>query len=447
MHLLRPSLALAFTIGWACAGLAQTAPPPQVTKPAASANPVGSSEPTAPSASAADSTAAAGAVTDTAQTNSPAPVAPSVGDSGGAQSNAASSDQQDTATSTQPGQQPEPATSRELVVATYDGAYGEAQALAFFAPFTGETGINLTVRRHGEAAAIRAAIAAPGWDVADIPADLALEACSKGLIEPIDPLTLAPDTAGLAGADDFLPGGLQRCAVASAAWSAVLIATPQPQRGKTIDTLADVFDPRRFKGKRAFPRNPRYLMELALMADGVQPVDVYTLLATPEGQQRAIAKLKPLRDSIVWWTRPEEALKLVASGQAIAGMAYNGRAFMEEMAGTRLLKTIWDGQIYDLNAWVIAKGSPRAQDAMRFVAFATRPDRLAEAARLFPYGPMRRSALPLVGTNPALGVSMLPHLPTAPGNMSKALRFDAGWWDRNEPAVRQQFDSLLAASG
>ena len=38
------------------------------------------------------------------------------------------------------------------------------------------------------------------------------------------------------------------------------------------------------------------------MADGVRPTDVYKVLATPAGVDRAFKKLDTIKTDIVWWT-------------------------------------------------------------------------------------------------------------------------------------------------
>jgi putative spermidine/putrescine transport system substrate-binding protein len=108
------------------------------------------------------------------------------------------------------------------------------------------------------------------------------------------------------------------------------------------------------------------------------------------------------------------------------------------------ITVLWDGQVYDVDAWVMAKGT-RAKSA-EFIAYATRPDRLAEQARLFPYGPMRRSAVNLVAAHPKLGIDMRAHLPTEPANLAGALRSNAAWWSVNEAAMDLRLEQTIAAA-
>ena len=45
------------------------------------------------------------------------------------------------------------------------------------------------------------------------------------------------------------------------------------------------------------------------MADGVKPADVYKVLRTPEGVDRAFAKLDQIKPHAVWWTSSSKALQ------------------------------------------------------------------------------------------------------------------------------------------
>ncbi|MEM9591838.1 MAG: extracellular solute-binding protein, partial [Pseudomonadota bacterium] len=117
---------------------------------------------------------------------------------------------------------------------------------------------------------------------------------------------------------------------------------------------------------------------------------------------------------------------------------YSGRIFRAAVLD-RNLEILWDGQIYDLDAWAIPEASQNKAEAMRFIRFATAPAQLAAQARLTAYGPMRRSALAQVGEHPAIGVDMREYLPTAPENAQKALQFDQVWWDRNGKALNKRF--------
>jgi putative spermidine/putrescine transport system substrate-binding protein len=196
---------------------------------------------------------------------------------------------------------------------------------------------------------------------------------------------------------------------------------------------------KRFPGKRALPDSGRYTLELALLADGVDPADVYTALATPEGADRAFKALDKIKGEIYWWDAAQEPIIWLLERKVVMAAGYSGRIFRAAVGDRQRVGVIWDGQIYDLDLWAIPKGAKNKDGAMRFISFATDPARLAAQARLIAYGPMRKSALDLVGKHPVIDVEMKAFLPTAPDNFKKALKFDDSWWNANGDELQKRF--------
>ena len=95
-------------------------------------------------------------------------------------------------------------------------------------------------------------------------------------------------------------------------------------------TIADLFDTKKFPGKRGLWKNPATNLEFALMADGVAPADVYKLLSTKEGVNRAFKKLDTIKKDIVWWEAGAQAPQLLASGEVTMTTAWNGRIFRRQ---------------------------------------------------------------------------------------------------------------------
>src|SRR6476659_7945222 len=100
-----------------------------------------------------------------------------------------------------------------------------------------------------------------------------------------------------------MPGGLTSCGVASMAWSTAIAFDRQAFTKAQPSTIADLLDTKKFPGKRALPAGPRYTLELALLADGVPPAEIYTTLATQAGADRAFAALDKIKPEIVWWDK------------------------------------------------------------------------------------------------------------------------------------------------
>ena len=120
---------------------------------------------------------------------------------------------------------------------------------------------------------------------------------------------------------------------------------------------------------------------------------------------------------------------------------YSGRIFRAAIGAHQRLDVLWDGQIYDLDLWAIPKAAANKDDAKRFIAFATEPARMAAQAELIAYGPMRKSAITLVGKNPTIDIEMKSYLPTAPDNFHKALKFDEAWWNGHSEELGKRFEA------
>jgi putative spermidine/putrescine transport system substrate-binding protein len=335
-------------------------------------------------------------------------------------------------------------SQQTLNIATWGGAYGRAQEIAVLEPYAKETGTAIATEIYGgDASKVRLLIedAKTPIDVVDVSAGALTTLCDEGVLAPLDPDELKSDGDT---ADDFLPGAISKCGVASVAWAMAIVANRKALQGNAPTAIGALLDTARFPGKRALPNNAPRTLELALLADGVAPENVYQELATPEGADRAFAALDKIRDSVLLWDKPADPMAWVVTGRAAMAAGYSGRMF-RAAALDRNLKILWDGQIYDLDAWAIPETSQNKDEAMRFIRFATAPAQLAAQARLTAYGPMRTSALAQVGTHPAIGVDMQAFLPTTPSNSQNALKFDEAWWDKNGDALSKRFATWAAS--
>lgn len=342
--------------------------------------------------------------------------------------------------------EPEPASveANKLKVATWSGAYGQAQREAVIERFKAERSIDIeVVERMGEDRIdlINGTHGRP-LDAAEFSGAEIEAECEAGQLVK---LAEAGGTAHSGdAARDFLPGSLKPCGVGAFAWSHVIAFNPKLIGKQIPRSLADVFDAEGFPGKRAFFKEPRFLLEAALMADGVEPGDVYQLLSGEEGLERAFGKLEALRDNIVWVDDGKAAMKLLEDGKAVMAQTFSGRAFFAAARGAPI-DLIWDGQIYSMTYWAIPAQSPRQDLARDFLAFATEPQQLAAVAKRFPYGPTRSSALAITKRHLVAGLELDRYLPTAPENMKTALALDEAWWTKNREPVEAKFTAWLSA--
>ncbi|MRX50574.1 extracellular solute-binding protein [Paracoccus sp. S-4012] len=333
-------------------------------------------------------------------------------------------------------------------VLNWGGAFGEAQMEAMGRPFAAATGIHVKmVDADSPPAVLQAQVEAGNVtaDLASVGFPDATRLCEEGLVLPIDPASIAPAPDGTPAAEDFLPNGLGECFVATDIYSMIVgwdrRAFPAGQGPKT---LADFFDTEAFPGRRSAPRDPQFMLEMALIADGVPLDQVYDALGTDAGFERALAKLDTIREDVVWWEAGAQPAQLLADGEVSMALAYNGRIFDAAVNDGMPFEIIWDGQVYEIEGWVIPMGAPDEAAARDFVAFSTAPEPLARLAEEISYGPPRRSSAALVGTYRDGKTEMTPHLPTSEANMARALEVDTEFWADLGPQTKERFSGWLA---
>lgn len=320
-----------------------------------------------------------------------------------------------------------------LTVVTWPETYGHAQASAQLVPFGQASGTNVLIAVYdGGTQELARQVAAKryNWDVIDLELPDAIAACDSGLLERVDAASLPAAPNGTPAKDDFVPGAIGPCWVASVVYSQV-IATASGKPGATEPTrLADFFDTAHFPGKRALSRsNAKFNVEMALLADGVAAKDLYNVLSTPQGVARALAKLDSIRKDIVWYSGATEAAQMLGDGRAAMALMPNWAVFdanNQTPASAVRLGIIWDRQLYEMEVFGVPRGNPKRAKAMDFVRFATQARNLGNMSSWIAYGPARKSALAFVHTNPDMKVDMLPYLPTA--HFETAVAVDDGWW-------------------
>ncbi len=330
---------------------------------------------------------------------------------------------------------------KPLTVVSWGGSYTRSQMLAYVIPYRQKAGEWVEMKTYnGGLAEIRAQIETANvvWDVVDFEQSDLIRGCRDGLLEKIDSGSLPPGDDGTPAKDDFIPGAFTECGVGQTVWSTVVAYNTQRYGAERPATIADFFDVKKFPGNRGLRRDPRVVMEWALMADGVPPGQVYATLESEEGRQRAFAVMDQIKSKIVWWKSGEEPVALLDSGRVSMTSVWNGRTHRPITEQGKPFVVVWDGQVWDIDSWGIPKGSHNRDKAMDFIRFSTGSGPLAEQTKHITYGPARRSALALVAEE----TKRL--LPTAEENLAKALQTDAAWWATHHAALREAFEKWYA---
>jgi putative spermidine/putrescine transport system substrate-binding protein len=318
------------------------------------------------------------------------------------------------------------AHAADLTVVNFGGANGAAQKAAYIEPFQ-KTGKKVVmVEYNGELAKIKAMVETKNvtWDVVEVESGLIGRACEEGLIEKID-------LGKIGKKADFMPEAVHECGVGAFVWSTVLAYNADKLK-TAPKNWADFWNVGKFPGKRGMRKGARYNLEFALMADGVPTKDVYKVLATKAGVDRAFKKLEQLRPNIQWWEAGAQPPQFLVAGDVVMSTAYNGRIDSAQREGKNLQVT-WAGSIYDLDYWVIPKGTPNKDGAEKFIAFASTPEAQKNYAGKIAYGPTNVGALKL------LDAKTLGGLPTSSANVKDAVQNNLQFWTDHGEDLEQRF--------
>ena len=318
--------------------------------------------------------------------------------------------------------------AQELSVASLGGGLQETQQTTLFAPFSQQSGVRLRLQSwDGALATLQERAQGARQDPAmrtggDDPVVVLMEeaplrvACREGLLLPspltLDPADQAPDSAG------------QACGVDG--WPMNLVLAWDRSRIGMAPTWSDFWDVARRPGKRGLRRGPRSTLEIALMADGVVPADVYRTLSSSDGVDRAFRKLDQLKPYIVWWTTPSEAVQIIEAGAVLMTSAPDGEIALADQASHRSFDTQW-AQSLGLNlGWAMPRESTPEQRA------------LGQQLLRFLTDPAHRSAfLTAYAAVPAAGAGS--------GQRHATLMMDDTFWAEHLVALQRRFDAWLGA--
>lgn len=325
------------------------------------------------------------------------------------------------------------AMADEISVISFGGANKDAQVKAYYEPFMKSSGTKIVAGEYnGEMAKIKAMVESKSvsWDAVEVELSEVQRGCDEGLFEKIDYKIVGAKT-------EFLPGAAVKCGVGMFVWSTVL-AYDSAKLKVAPTSWADFWDVKKFPGKRGLRKTAKYALEAALQADGVKPSEVYQVLATQAGADRAFKKLDELKPYIQWWEAGAQAPQYLVSGDVVMSTAYNGRIANAVKEGNPNLKMAWDTNTYEQDYWAIPKGSPKKDLAMKFIAYSVAAEQQVEYAKLIPYGPTNKKA------NAMLKPELAEQLPTSPANLKNALAIDATFWLDHGEELERRFNAWAA---
>lgn len=319
----------------------------------------------------------------------------------------------------------------DLTVVSFGGANKDAQIKAFYKPWEAAgNGKVIAGQYNGEMAKVKAMVDtnSVSWSLVEVESPELARGCDEGMFETLDP-------ARFGSPENFVTGAIQPCGVGFFVWSTVL-AYNADKLSSAPTGWADFWDTQKFPGKRGLRKGAKYTLEFALMADGVAPKDVYSVLATPAGVDRAFKKLDQLKPDIQWWEAGAQPPQYLASGDVVMSSAYNGR--IAAVQNESNLKIVWNGGIYDFDSWAIPKGAKDLSEAQKFIAFSVQPEQQKIYSENIAYGPANKLAVPL------LPKALLKDMPTTPENIANQVPMNVVFWADYGEQLEQRFNAWAA---
>lgn len=316
---------------------------------------------------------------------------------------------------------PTAAAGVTLSVASYGGAYQKAQRDNWFTPYTAATGVKWTESEESANATIQSMVEnnQVTWDLVDVGNDFGLDA-NAALLEPLDYSKIP--------GKEVIPGFASKYRVADITYGVVLAYRTDKTNGAVPQGWKDFFDLTKFPGKRGiWDYSAGGVYEIALMADGVAPKDLY-----PLDLARAEKKLDTIKDQIVWWPGGAKSQELIGSGEVAMSLMWNGRAWSAKHTDNKPVEISWDQQILTSDYWVVPKGTPNKDAAMDFIAWTICKQNNAGPSNSIPYGPTNT----LSTANPA----MTTELAVTNVNDTTAY-FDDPWYAENAKAVDDSYNA------
>ena len=325
------------------------------------------------------------------------------------------------------------ANADELSVASWGGAYQHAQSTALFQPAAKTMGITVHEETYGGMSDVKLKVnsGATVWDVVASGSGGCAAAAAEGILEELDYTVI--------DVSDFYPGLWMDHCVGGDVFSTVMAYNTETYGDNGPQNWADFWDVEKFPGKRAYRAKVDGALEPAIIADGVPLDQVYEVLSSEEGIERALNKIRELKPHIaVFWTSGAQHAQLMKDGEVDMTTGWNGRFDVAAKDGAKVSYN-FNQSLLDYDAYGIPKGAPNKDLAMQFLNEISKPQYQAEFVKYITYGPTNKKAYDLGTIDEALSRA----LPSHPDNVKTQLPVNIEWYSKWKPIAAEMYAEML----
>jgi putative spermidine/putrescine transport system substrate-binding protein len=317
-----------------------------------------------------------------------------------------------------------------ITFAATGGFMQTASVETMLKPATDKLGMTFRQETLDNIASIRVQVQSgkPAWDLVKIPAEDCAIGAREGLFEKLDYTQIHTDGIPASGRDPHWIG-------ANMVSTMMVWRTDKFKASAEPKTWADFWNVKKFPGRRSLPAFAQETLEIALMADGVAPDQLYPL--DVERAFRSLEKIKP--HIAVWWKTGNQGAQLLTAGEVDVGVVW----------GSRLASLLKDKEPVDFtynqgllaySCLAIPKGAVRAAAAQKVIAQMVSPELQANVpGAMGTYGPVNANAYKLKQYPPEL----MKILNSSPENAKKQGMLDAKWWGDNSAKIHERFQAFV----
>jgi putative spermidine/putrescine transport system substrate-binding protein len=306
----------------------------------------------------------------------------------------------------------------DLVFTSWGGVYQEAQDTAIIKPYEADhPELAIVEDSPYDYSKIKQMVdnRAVTWDVVDVDPFFPLGNCGT-YAQPLDYSVIDTSTID--------PRLVSECGVPAITFATVLAydTTKYGQAGP--QSWSDFFDTTKFPGTRALNSGPQGgAMEIALLADGVAPEDLY-----PLDYARAFRKLDSLGDNLIFWDSGAQGQQMMETHETDMIAVWNGRGYFAAKNGATFVP-VWNQPLISYDAYMVVAGAPHPEEAMRLIAYALTPQAQGRFQSEIPYAAVNSQATPSTGD--ALFKTWL----NSPDHVTSGVLVDQPWWASHQKSA------------